>query len=89
MVLWPLGSGSPSGSIRGDGSTVTYDDEYLHQRSKMIQWAISARSQYYPDEEPYVYKPLADEAEELVWSPELRDDPDAFQVMSGGLTIVV
>ena len=30
-----------------------------------------------------------DEAEELVWSPELRDDPDAFQVMSGGLTIVV
>ena len=85
----PLGSGSPSGSIRGDGSTVTYDDEYLHQRSKMIQWAISARSQYYPDEEPYVYKPLADEAEELVWSPELRDDPEAFQVMSGGLTIVV
>ena len=85
----PLGSGSPSGSIRGDGSTVTYDDEYLHQRSKMIQWAISARSQYYPHEEPYVYKPLADEAEELVWSPELRDDPDAFQVMSGGLTIVV
>ena len=35
---------------------MTYDDEYLHQRSKMIQWAISARSQYscnYPDEEPY------------------------------------
>ena len=71
------------------GTLVTYDAEYLKHRSKMIQWAISARQQRWPEEEPYVYQPLAAEAGELVWSTHLRDDPETMRVLDATMPIVV
>jgi ectoine hydroxylase-related dioxygenase (phytanoyl-CoA dioxygenase family) len=71
------------------GKLVTYDDEYLHHRSKMIQWAIYARAQRYTQEVPYFYQPLAAEAAELRWDPTLRDDPDTMRVIDSTMPIVV
>ena len=40
------------------GSTVVYDDERIHQRSRVIQLAIDARSRHHPHEAAYVYQPF-------------------------------
>jgi len=37
---------------------VTYDDSYIMERSKMIQLAIDARRQKYPEETQYSYQPF-------------------------------
>ncbi len=42
-----------------DNPDLVYDEELVIQRSRMIALAIDARSQRYPDEPRYVYKPLA------------------------------
>ena len=50
---------------------VIYDDEFIDQRARVIQVAIDARQQYYPDERPYQYQPFQHEIEQLRWSPEV------------------
>ena len=52
---------------------VVYDHRRIHGRSRIIQLAIDARQQRYPDETPYVYQPLAAEADSLRWSPRTRE----------------
>ena len=37
-----------------------YDDESIRQSSRIIPLAIDARRQRFPEEQPYVYQPLAD-----------------------------
>ena len=91
-ILYGAGSTVQGLTTRGyghHGQLVTYNDAYIHHRSKMIQWAISARQQHYPGEEPYRYKPLAGEAHRLVWDPALRDDPDTMRVIDATMPIVV
>ena len=44
---------------RQDKPDLVYDEELVIQRSRMIALAIDARSQRFPDEPRYVYKPLA------------------------------
>ena len=55
-----------------DGRVVTFDDEHIHERSRMIQIGIDARRQRFPDETPFHYAPLADELEENRWNEETR-----------------
>ena len=55
------------------GQPVVYDHERIHGRSRIIQLAIDARQQSYPDETPYLYQPLAEEADSLRWSPQTRE----------------
>ena len=50
-------------------SDVIYDDEFIDRRSSVIQVAIDARHQYYPDEQPYVYEPFKDTVEQYRWNP--------------------
>ena len=52
---------------------IVYDHERIHGRSRIIQLAIDARQQSYPDETPYLYRPLAEEADSLRWSPQTRE----------------
>ena len=49
---------------------VIYDEERIHERSRLIAIAIDARRQHFAGEEPYVYQPLADEEDENRFSPE-------------------
>ncbi len=67
-------------NVRSGGvhSPVTdYTDEYIQSRSRLIQFGIEARKLRFPTEKPYLYEPLASDAQEFEWSSdrlaELRD----------------
>ncbi len=49
-----------------------YDAARIRERSKVIAYAIDARRQRFPDETPYVYKPLAGSEESLRWDDETK-----------------
>ncbi len=55
------------------GTVETYDEERVHQRSRIIQLGIDARRQRFPREKSYVYKPLADRADETRWNEAARE----------------
>ena len=55
-----------------DDRVVTFDDEHIHERSRMVQIGIDARRQRFPDEAPYRYAPLAGELDENRWNEETR-----------------
>jgi ectoine hydroxylase-related dioxygenase (phytanoyl-CoA dioxygenase family) len=46
-----------------DGKPATYDAERIRKRSEAIGYGIAARRLRFPDEEPYVYRPQAEEGE--------------------------
>ena len=56
----------------GNKDPVIYDDERIHRRSRVIQLAIDARSQHFPDEERFEYQPLKNEVDENRWSEGTR-----------------
>jgi len=56
-----------------DGRVVTFDDAHIHERSRMIAIGIDARYQRFPDETPYCYQSLADEADENRWNEVTRE----------------
>tara|TARA_Y100000739_G_C20592988_1_gene458891 strand:- start:103 stop:1272 length:1170 start_codon:yes stop_codon:yes gene_type:complete len=49
-----------------------YNEEYIFERSKLIAWAIDARSQHFHDEDRYVYEPFVGLEEDFVWSEQTR-----------------
>ena len=57
---------------RPNGQTVIYDAARIHQRSRVIQVAIDARAQRFPEETPYRYLPLDAEADENRWNEHTR-----------------
>ena len=64
-VLGVMGAG-----IHSDA--VVYDDQFIKERSRVIGYGIDARRKQYPEETPYVYKPLADIQHEYEWTPEAK-----------------
>ena len=56
-----------------DGRVVTFDEAHIRERSRMIAIGIDARRQRFPDETPYRYAPLADEADENRWNETTRE----------------
>jgi hypothetical protein len=54
------------------GDLVTYDSAHIAERSRLIQLGIDARRQRFPDETPFVYKPLAGRENENRWSDDTR-----------------
>ena len=55
------------------GREQTYDEERVHQRSRMIAIGIDARQQRFPDERRYVYQPLVGEEDLNRWNEETRE----------------
>ena len=55
------------------GAVETYDAARIEKRSRIIQLAIDARRQAYPQETPYRYAPLADQADALRWNEANRE----------------
>ena len=55
------------------GRKQTYDEERVHQRSRMIAVGIDARQQRFPDERRYVYQPLVGEEDLNRWNEETRE----------------
>lgn len=52
---------------------VTYDEDFIYERSKMIQLAIDARKQRYPNEVPYSYLPFRGKEDQFQWSEKLKE----------------
>jgi len=50
----------------------TFDEERVVERSRLIQLGIDARRQRFPQEKSYVYKPLADRADQNRWNEAAR-----------------
>jgi len=63
------------------GKPKVYDEEHIYKRSRLIQYAISARSQKYPNEVPYIYKPLHKEKEKYVWGDKAREDIKDYSLL--------
>lgn len=56
--------------VQGGGvhnAAAVYDAARIHERAKMIGYAIDARRQRYPDETPFVYAPHAAAGERFHW----------------------
>jgi len=51
---------------------VRYDEAYVARRSEAIGYAIDARHEHFPDEEPYVYRPHDEAGVDLRWSEDAR-----------------
>ncbi|HEY6599908.1 MAG TPA: phytanoyl-CoA dioxygenase family protein, partial [Pseudomonadales bacterium] len=61
------------GVVTGEGpNRVVFDAARIHDRSRLIMYAIDARKQRFPDETPYRYTPLAGEAERYRWTSDAR-----------------
>lgn len=57
--------GVTAGGIHNKAAT--YDAARIHERAKVIGYAIDARRQRFPDERPFVYRPHADAGETYRW----------------------
>lgn len=57
---------------RLNGVVETYDEQRIAERSRILQIAIDARRQRFPDEQPFVYRPLAGQEEMNRWNDETR-----------------
>ena len=49
-----------------------YDAELIEHRSRVIGYAIDARSQRYPDEIPYEYQPFVESGKKYAWTAEAK-----------------
>ena len=57
---------------RPDGEPVVYDEHRIRRRSRLIQVAIDARAQRFPDETPYRYLPFVGEEDDNRWNEDTR-----------------
>lgn len=55
------------------GEEVTFDEERVRERSRMISVGIDARRQRFPEERPYVYRPGIGQEDRNRWSEETRN----------------
>jgi ectoine hydroxylase-related dioxygenase (phytanoyl-CoA dioxygenase family) len=49
------------------GEKVVYTEAHIHERCKIIGYAIDARRQRFPDEPAFVYRPFADAGDNYTW----------------------
>ena len=54
------------------GELTTFNKDRVEERSRMIQIAVDARRQRYPDEVSYAYQPLAGHEDSNRWNEETR-----------------
>ncbi|HSG62282.1 MAG TPA: phytanoyl-CoA dioxygenase family protein [Pseudomonadales bacterium] len=57
-------------AVLNEAGNGVYDEDRIDKRSRLIQIAIDARSQFYPNEPSFVYKPMAHRKEELRFTPD-------------------
>lgn len=75
--------GVKSGGVHNPVSE--YTEEYVKSRSRMIMYGIDARQQKYPGETPYVYAPLAAEADKWRWSAERKAEVWDYNLQDLGI----
>ncbi len=76
-ISMPLGFHRRSSviGVHGGGlhaAPAVFDEARIKERSRMIGYAIDARKQRFPEETPFVYRPLSDGGETLRWNDDVR-----------------
>ena len=64
--------GTQGGGIHSEAQV--FDDEIIDRRSRSIGYAIEARKQKYPNEDPYKYYPFEQSGKSFVWNDNSRED---------------
>ena len=70
--------------IMGGGvhnAAAVYDAERIHERAKMIGYAIDARGRRFPDETPYAYAPHANDGETYRWDAEAKSSIKDYNLL--------
>jgi hypothetical protein len=75
--------GVESGGVHNP--VAVYDDARIRERSRLIMYAIDARRQRFPDEQPYRYAPLADREDEYRWTPQARAGLKDYNLLDLGI----
>jgi ectoine hydroxylase-related dioxygenase (phytanoyl-CoA dioxygenase family) len=75
--------GVESGGIHNP--IAVYDAARIHERSRLIQYAIDARQQRFPHETPYRYAPLAAEADAYRWTPAAKASIKDYNLLDLGI----
>lgn len=73
--------GVASGGVHN--AVAVYDEARIHERSALIGYAIDARRQRFPEEVPYVYRPLA--GEDYHWTPEVMPALKDYNLLDLGI----
>jgi hypothetical protein len=62
--------GTKGGGIHSESQV--FDEEIIARRTKPLGYAIEARKEKYPNEEPYEYQPFIESNENFIWNNEAR-----------------
>ena len=71
-------------NIEGAGlhaDAAIFDEDFIKHRSRVIGLAIAARKTRFPDEQPYVYAPMANDGEQPIWNDEAFASLKDYNVM--------
>ncbi len=75
--------GVESGGVHNP--VAVYDAARIHERSRLIAYAIDARAQRFPDETSYRYAPLAAQESTYRWTPEARAGIKDYNLLDLGI----
>ncbi len=71
-------------NIEGAGlhaDAAIFDEAFIKHRSRVIGLAIAARKAHFPDEQPYVYAPMANDNDQPIWNNEAFASLKNYNVM--------
>jgi len=75
--------GVTSGGVHNPVSV--YDEQRIHERSRLIGLAIDARRQRFPDEQPFRYVPFAGMEDRYRWTPAAQDRLKDYNLLDLGI----
>lgn len=75
--------GVQSGGVHND--VATYDEAYIERRSEVLMYAIDARRQRFPNEEPFPYQPFAGREDRYRFDDRARDALKDYNLFDLGI----
>ena len=69
--------------VKGGGihsESQVFDEEIISRRTKPLGYAIEARKEKYPNEEPYEYQPFKESNESFIWNNEARKSLEDYNL---------
>ena len=59
----------------------TYDEKHINTRSRLIPYAIDARKKRFPNEKPFLYKPLINSEKKYIWDENSKLDIKDYNLL--------
>jgi len=75
--------GVKSGGVHSP--VAVYDASYIRERSKMIMYAIDARRQRFPQEQPFDYRPFAGDEASCRWNADTKATIKDYNLLDLGI----